>query len=1061
MADKKRKKMSAKLFTIIVSCIAAVLIAFAIALPVVTVGTYDDVLRDFFGTTSRKTSGIDTDATKDYDKEYNKSDFENKTALQNAAQKFTREAGAEGFVLLKNDTAGGKGLPIKTDANNKTKLSLFSQSSVDMQAGGTGSGVSYINGDFKSALEAQNYTVNEKLWSFYKGTGKKRGGGALNYGGAEDWSINESDISAISDAAKSEATGTTPIFVITRTGGEGRDLARYMGSDPNYEISGGWFGATKPNSWTKNVKAEDKDKHYLEPDSVELGVIKYLNDNFDNVILIVNTNNAFELGWVANYPNIRSVLWASGAGGETYNAVADVISGKVTPSGKLVDTFAYDAFSAPAMQNMGDLQYENGGKATGYYGVSYDEGIYVGYKYYETRYTDKVNGVTGVGDYDYATTVQYPFGYGLSYTTFAWSDFDVTDKTADGDMTVSVKVKNTGAVKGKEVVEVYLQAPYTEYDAINHIEKSAVSLVGFGKTAELAPNAEETVSVTVNVRDFITYDDVKDKTYILEDGDYLLTAARDAHAAANNFLAHKGKTITDGMTAAGDKTFVKVWNNPTFDKTTYKTSDAGVEITNVFDDATLIDRDEYLSRADWVGTYPKQHGNQNGKAVSTNSEKNGYQWRENIDDARLAKLKLNNGSPEAANNPMSEAEAAKLAKPFGQKGELELVDYRGKEFDEVDWDILINQMTSGEITQIIKLAGYKTDAAKSINKPKAIDLDGPSGLNNMATHEPYSITYPSEVNIASSWNRAISYDHGKFVANDGLISGAGASGWYAPAMNIHRTPFAGRNFEYYSEDAFMSGAMALEAVNATAERGMYSFIKHFALNDQEDHRTENGLATWSNEQAIREIYLQPFRVCVERRAEVETRYWEYNAEEDKFVEKTAKIPGVLAIMSSFNRIGTTWAGGDYRLITQVLRNEWGFEGMVLTDYDNGGYMNTQQCLRAGGDVKLTQQNTVPYSIKTDADKYYARQAMKHVLYTVVNSNAMNGYIHGVKVGAEPFAYYYLILIAVGVLAAGFTAWAATIAVLKWRRELREGKGESAEAPAPQNTEDAPAPEDKE
>ena len=1050
MADKKRKKMSAKLFTIIVSCIAAVLIALAIVFPVVTISLFDPVLRDFFGTAGRKGGAIGNEETANYDKVYNKSDFADKAALQSAAQKFTREAGAEGFVLLKNDTAGGKGLPIKTDANNKTKLSLFSQSSVDMQAGGTGSGVSYINGDFKSALEAQNYTVNEKLWSFYKGTGNKRGGGALNYGGAEDWSINESDISAIPDNAKTEATGTTPIFVITRTGGEGRDLARHMGLDPS--VSG--------NEWTKKVKAEDKDKHYLEPDSVELGVIKYLNDNFDNVILVVNTNNAFELGWVANYPNIKSVLWAPGAGGETYNAVADVISGKVTPSGKLVDTFAFDAFSAPAMQNMGDLQYENGGKATGYYGVSYDEGIYVGYKYYETRYTDKVNGVKGVGDYEYAETVQYPFGYGLSYTTFAWSDFYVTDKTADGDMTVSVKVKNTGAVKGKEVVEVYLQAPYNEYDATNHIEKSAVSLVGFGKTAELAPNAEETVSVTVNVRDFITYDDVKDKTYILEDGDYLLTAARDAHAAANNFLAHKGKTVDDGMTAEGDSEFVKVWNNPTFDRTTYKTSDAGVEITNVFDDASLIARDKYLSRADWVGTYPKQHGNQDGKVVSTNGEKNGYQWRENIDDARLAKLKQK-GTSEAANNPLSDAEAAKLAKKLGQKGDLELIDYRGKEFDEVDWDILINQMTSGEITQIIKWAGYKTDAAQSINKPKAVDLDGPSGLNNMATHEPYSITYPSEVNIASSWNRAISYDHGKFVANDGLISGAAASGWYAPAMNIHRTPFAGRNFEYYSEDSYMSGAMALEAVNATAERGMYSFIKHFALNDQEDHRSQNGLATWSNEQAIREIYLQPFRVCVERRAEVETRYWEYNAEEDKFVEKTAKIPGVLAIMTSFNRIGATWAGGDYRLLTQVLRNEWGFDGMVLTDYDNGGYMDTYQCVRAGGDVKLTQFMPPAYSIKNDTEVYYAREAMKHVLYTVVNSNAMNGYIHGVKVGAEPFAYYYLILIAVGVLAAGFTAWAATIAVLKWRRELREGKGESAEAPAPQNTEDAPAPEDKE
>ena len=378
MEKKKRKKLSAKAFTAVLTPLLAVLLVFSVVLSVVTTSSFDLVLRDIFGETKLQTSG----APEGVDAEYYTRDITDSAELQAAEQAYTRKAGAEGFVLLYNNTESGKGLPVAAGS----KLSLFSASSVDLLAGGTGSGVSTISSDMRTALTEQGFSVNESLWKFYSDNHSiyTRGGGAIMYGGAEDWSINEAPISAIPDAAKQEAEGTIPVFFIARTGGEGRDLGRYMGD------------------WT-DIE-EDKDKHYLEPDSVELGVIQYLNDNFDNVILVVNTNNAFELGWVKDYENITAVLWAPGAGGDTCRSIADVLSGNVNPSGHLVDTFAYDAFSSPAMQNMGDMMLVNNGQDVEA-GVFYDEGIYVGYKYYETRYFDKMLEQGNAGDYDYSQVV--------------------------------------------------------------------------------------------------------------------------------------------------------------------------------------------------------------------------------------------------------------------------------------------------------------------------------------------------------------------------------------------------------------------------------------------------------------------------------------------------------------------------------------------------------------------------------------------------------------------------------------------------------------------------------
>ena len=1035
---KERKKLNNHVFTGIISGALAILWAVAIALPIVSITMYDLVFRDIFGEAPQKTAEVDIDGV---DATYYKSDFSSVTDLHKAEEAYTRQAGAEGFVLLYNSEASGKGLPLAANS----KVSLFSASSVDLLAGGTGSGVSTMSSDMKTALTAQGFSVNEALWKFYSDNHSKytRGGGALMYGGSENWSINEAPLSEIPDNAKSEASGTTPIFFISRTGGEGRDLGRYMGN------------------WTK--VDEDKTKHYLEPDSVELGVIDYLNKNFDNVIIVVNTNNAFECGWVKDYSNITAVLWAPGAGGDTCGSIADVLSGKVNPSGHLVDTFAYDAFSSPAMQNMGDFDLINGGSVVGN-GVFYDEGIYVGYKYYETRYFDKVMEQGTPGDYDYDTVVQYPFGYGKSYTTFAWSEFNMTQPDANGDITVSVKVKNTGSVAGKDVVQVYVNVPYTSYDKTNHIEKSAVSLVGFEKTGLLKPagqdGSEETVTVTVNVKDFITYDDVVAKTYILEAGNYYVTAATDAHEAVKNVLAvdeyQKG-----GI--GGDKTFVGTYKyeyaeNGGVDKTTYSKSKNGTAITNQFDHAVaaeLTARDKYLTRNNWEGTFPQTHGNQNSKKASGFSEKNGYVWEVQVSDN--IKNAISKRGVDASMNPMSEDEAAKKAGEFDNRGDLELINYRGRDFDEVEaeggWDALINQMSLKKIEDIITKGGYQTLPAPSVGKPRAIDYDGPSGLNEGGvTHSPYSITYPCAANLAASWNRENSRLHGYYVGEDGLKDKDGTygshqyngiiSGWYAPAMNIHRTPFAGRNFEYYSEDGFMSGEMALEAASACAEKGVYAYIKHFALNDQEDHRSH--VATFANEQAIREIYLKPFQICIEDRPMTKIMVQNYDAETGTFTKGEAEIPAVMAVMTAFNRVGCVWAGGNYNLITGVLRNEWGFNGSVITDYDSGGVMNSEQCIRAGGDLKLTAQAADGINENNKASQYYMRESMKHILYTTVNSNAMNGVVTGVAVAGMPFAYYKLIIIAFFIITAGLTALGVTFIVLRYKNSKKAGSGAGIE-----------------
>ena len=477
-------KKTKKLGIIIMSVAIAVICVVTFFLNYLSLNKFDNIFEQFIGKTADTTRG----ETYGADTQYYKSAFKSASDLYEYEEELVAEMAMEGATLLENDGI----LPLAKG----TELSLFSHSSVDLVSGGSGSGSGSfeLTADLKEGLKNAGLEVNETLWNFYKngkGSGYKRGAGSINYGRSLDWTINECPLSVIQaeDGLAQTFDGTVAMFVLSRTGGEGADLARDMAA------YGGKSG-----------------QHYLEPDETELTIIDYLNKNFDDVIILVNANNVMELGWIDDYENISAVINFPGAGRTGTYGLGYMLTGldkdgkEISASGHLVDTIAYDSFSSPAMQNMGDFKY-SGTKNNDYYYVNYAEGIYVGYKYYETRYEDAVLAQGNAGDYDYAAAVQYPFGYGLSYTTFEWSDFEMTQPDEDGNMTVSLKVTNTGDRRGKEVVQVYVQAPYTGYDKENGVEKASVSLVGFEKTDFIEPNGGSTdVKITVNLEDFISYD---------------------------------------------------------------------------------------------------------------------------------------------------------------------------------------------------------------------------------------------------------------------------------------------------------------------------------------------------------------------------------------------------------------------------------------------------------------------------------------------------------------------------------------------------------------------------
>lgn len=909
--------------------------------------------------------------------DYYRSEY-SKEAIKAAEDALGKKIAGEGIVLLKNENHA---LPIGAE---KT-VSLFSRNAVTVKVKETLMG----GRDLKTIFQDAGMKVNETLWKFYsKGAGSSYGlgRGSVGFGDDEDFKINECPMSVL-QAHKNvleSVSGTVPVYVLKRVAGEGRDMPRSM--------------------YRHTDVLEDKAKSYLEPDSVELEILTYLNEHFSNVVLVVNSNAALELGWLKDFPNITSVLLAP----DGLTALPDILTGKVNPSGRTVDTFAAKALASPAAQNFGDYAYyKEDGTQSKYNYVSYAEQIYVGYKYYETRYEDSVLKRGNAGDYVYQDEVVYPFGYGLSYTTFDWSRPSVAWKGKE--CSVSVEVKNVGDVPGQDVVEVYIQSPYTKYDQKHGVEKASVQLVGYAKTPVLAAGEKKTVTVTFCEEQLKAYDANHARTFILDAGEYLITAARNAHEAVNNVLAAKGKTMDDGMSAEGKESMVVSYvpKNTKVDKKTYAfDSYSEAEITNHLDEARGDVR--YLSRMDWTGTFPEHDGEPMSEISTWGNEINGitehgtpasYVYGKTITDEELEKLDSFDSG-----NPMDQTDFDDTI-VYGKKNGHSLIEMRGKEYDDPLWEDLLDQLTEEEYERTIGVSGYGIEAIDSVNMPYCMDGDTAAGLVYGGTGK----FFPNSMTLAQTWNQELAYEYGVMIGNEAVLGGL--VGWYAPSMNIHRTPYSGRNGEYYSEDGFLSGAVAAKTVLGVASKGVYAYIKHFAFNDQENHRGDRkgqySIATWLHEQAARELYLLPFEMCMkagdvllpylkEKTAESQDGYGRGHL---KYENAVGKVRACQAIMTGFNRVGYTWVGGSYNLITEIVRKEWDFKGLIITDNANTGvFMDGYQMIEAGADIKLTNLTDsarFDFDCNNKAHYYYAREAMHRLLYTVANSKAMNGAMPGV------------------------------------------------------------------
>ena len=826
------------------------------------------------------------------------------------------EIAEEGTMLLQNDGV----LPLAAG----TKLNVFGWASTNPMLGGGGSGALNTAYDSVSLLQSLNdagIETNTELSDFYTSYKADRPVCGM---WAQDWTLPEPNVSKYSAdmMANAKAFSGTAMIVISRPGGEGADLPNDVQAiiDGTYQDGTTYRAATYDDTLNEGNDWNAGD-HYLQLDNREKEMVALVCQNFENVIVVYNGSNAFEFGFVKEYPQIKGLIWAAPGGHVGMTALGEVVSGKVNPSAKTVDTLVYNLKSTPWWNNFGDFNYTNMDEfkytSVGFTGtestsipsfVNYVEGIYVGYRFYETAAAE------GLINYD--EVVQYPFGYGLSYTTFTQKMSEITD---NGDtISFTVDVTNTGTAAGKDVVEVYSNPPYTN----GGIEKASANLVQFEKTGVIEPGASQTVSIVISKEELMSYDEKNAKGYVLEAGDYEISINTDSH----HKIESKVFNVAETAAYSGEN----------------KRASDHVTATNRFDYAA--GNVEYLSRADHFANY----------AAATAAPAS----FEMAEDAKAGFYNISNYLTAEATAADEDPNAAAVA--TGADNGLKLVDMRGLDKNDPKWDQLMDEMTLDDMNALISLGGYQTNSVDSIGKVRTNDCDGPASINNNFTGVG-SIGFPVGVTIAATWNKDLAYRFGESIGK--MANEMDVSGWYAPAMNNHRTAFAGRNFEYYSEDPVLSGHIAANAVKGSQDYGVYAYMKHFALNDQEGNRCDM-LCTWSNEQAIREIYLKPFEKCV-------------------------KDADCLAVMSSFNYIGNRWAGGSSSLCRNVLRDEWGFRGFVETDYFGVyGYMSADQGIRNGSDLMLVNYPTATNDVQfreTAGAQQAMRESAKNILYVVANS----------------------------------------------------------------------------
>ena len=872
-----------------------------------------------------------------YDRQYS-----TKAEVLAAAKDFVVKVEQEGITLLKNE---GNALPL----GQNPKVSVFGKNSVNLVYGGSGSAgnTASVNKTLYESLEAAGIGYNPTLKSFYEDNSKsgegRPGNPSMDSGQRlSGFATGETPISSYTSDVKASYAGhkDAAIVVISRIGGEGFDLPRTMESA---------FG-----SGTPVTGAEALDSHYLELDANEKAMIEEAKANFDKVIVVLNVGTTMELGSLHNDPEIDAILWMGLPGSTGVMALVDVLVGNVNPSGHTVDTWAVDFTKDPTWYNTGiyGSQYGNrylnsDGSQSEFAFVNYEEGIYVGYRYYETRgYED--------GEAWYAENVVYPFGYGLSYTSFDWDVQLSGGAVSENDtITATVTVTNTGAVAGKEVVQLYYSAPYTP----GGIEKAHVVLGDFAKTKLLNPGESDTLTLELKASDMASYDyaDANGngfKGYELESGDYTIYVSSDAHT-------HEASAVY--TVASG----VKLW---------------GDRIQNRFDDVSAgiygdLTYGSFVSRTDFEGTLPKAYLADARRTLTAELEEalgnsikrvyrgtdEGQPWQ--VDASQMP-------ATEPVNNGIS------LRDMLYTNGEF----VGQADFDDPRWEDLLDQISLDEMKLLVGYGAFRTNAVEGVDgvvgKPLTTDSDGPSGFTSFLSESVVYDTcaYMAECVMGATWNVDLAYEFGQMVGEESLVGnekgdGMPYSGWYSPAVNIHRSPFAGRNWEYYSEDGLLSGKFAAQVVQGAKTKGVYCYVKHFAVNDQETDREYNGILVWANEQSMRELYLKPFELSVTE-------------------------GGATGMMSSFNRLGLTWAGGSYALLTEVLRNEWGFHGMVITDYSMNRYTYVDMMIRAGGDLFLTQ-DAKTFTMEDDATQVsLLRQATKNILYTVVNSNVMATVVDG-------------------------------------------------------------------
>ena len=822
-----------------------------------------------------------------------------------ASAAMTQEVASEGIILLDNKNGA---LPLAQGS----KVNLFGYGSRDTVYGGSGSGSGDESNNVTMAQGLTNagFEVNQELVNFYDDHFVERTG--VGYTG-NNFDINEPPVSEYSQELldNAKAFSDVALVVISRLGGEGADLPLDM--TPSESEVGSSGAAT-----SVGVQGGDAGKHYLELQQVEIDMLNMVKENFGTVVMLINSANTMELGFLEE-DDVDAALWLGCLGSTGCNALGQVLSGEVNPSGRTTSTFAYAVESAPSYYSFGDYDYTNvtytntspisaNTEPDAYHYVDYVEGIYVGYRYYETAAAD--------GFIDYDETVQYPFGYGLSYTTFTQEIADFRDNGTT--IAMDVTVTNTGDAAGKDVVQVYYTAPYTP----GGIEKSHVVLAGFGKTGTLQPGESETITISFTYEDMASYDYTGVKAqggaYVLEQGEYEIKLMNNSHDVIDS------RTVT----VDGDVIYNDANDGPR--------STDGTAAVNLFDDVTWGEDVTYVSRADWAGTMPTQRAPQSREA-----------------SAEIVSALTDTSVP-------SDPDAADIT--FADNG-LTLSDMKGLAYDDPQWDKLLEQVTVEEMANLIANGGWCTQAVPSVDKENYTETDGPNGINNIMAGVT-GTQYTGQSVLGCTWNQELAGRMGTTFAQEAIAYNI--SGLYAPGLNIFRSPFSGRNYEYFSEDGLHTGKMAAAEIQGIQSQGVYCYSKHFAVNDQETNRDQGGLCTWLNEQAMREVYLRGFELAV----------------------KEGHTQGMMA---AFNRLGTTNCAESPELLTQVLRNEWGFQGTVITDcIMQLSYIDADRCVRAGCDLQLSLMglNSLGEETTGTADGRQAmRSATHNILYMTANSDA--------------------------------------------------------------------------